>query len=488
MRFNGRRIAVAAAAERTDRKDVADVLRCRDAVSASLDNHGWRPFDLDVDRWSLMSGNFVSELLSSGAACVFNLFEGFADDPGAESVFAGMLEKTEIPFTGNGSRTLEQCLDKDMVRRKLRQNGLPVSPGTLLLPGEGPEKLLGLRWPLFVKPCFEDGSVGIDSKSLVRSPDDLEALLKTRMRSFPGGLVVEEFLSGKEYNVGFLGEYPYEPTAVSSMRFGSDSVSGDFLGYDSKWMEESPGYRMTDSVVEEDVEPRRREWIIHLAREAGRLLGCRGYFRVDLREKAASFTFWKSIRTRTSTPTAVSPGRAVSAATIMIPWWTGSYAWLWRAAKTGMIAKSEITRLCLKTALATKTFSASEIEVLQEVLADWSNDSATSYRLVTAPSSEKEQAGFLIWGKIPMTEKAYDLYWIAVDPARQRKGTGRLLVSLLEDAVRKEGGGVIRAETSGSSAYEGQRVFYRRCGFKECGMIADFYSKGEALVTYCKTI
>lgn len=144
--------------------------------------------------------------------------------------------------------------------------------------------------------------------------------------------------------------------------------------------------------------------------------------------------------------------------------------------------------LCLNAARATGAFSPDEIAVLEEVLADWSGRPDADYELLTEHRGGA-LAGFLIYGPAPMTDFAFDLYWIAVDPAFQKKGIGRLLEgrmcsALLEGSPRA----VVRIETSGRDDYLGQRLFYLAAGYGECGRIQDFYKEGDDLVLYCKKI
>lgn len=142
----------------------------------------------------------------------------------------------------------------------------------------------------------------------------------------------------------------------------------------------------------------------------------------------------------------------------------------------------------LKTAGSTETFTPDEIAVLREVLEDVLERPGKDYQILEKddPSGLK---GFLIYGSTPMTEKAFDLYWIAVNKSAQREGTGRQLVLEMEKQIlEKKGTGIIRIETSGGKKYEGQRKFYLSLGYSECGRIKDFYRNGDDLVTYCKSI
>lgn len=96
-------------------------------------------------------------------------------------------------------------------------------------------------------------------------------------------------------------------------------------------------------------------------------------------------------------------------------------------------------------------------------------------------------AGFVLWGRTPMTGRGYDVYWIAVDPSLQGKGYGKKLLALVEErACNETSGCILRLETSGRGEYVSQRAFYEKCGFDEVGRIRDFYRDGDDLVTYVK--
>ncbi len=278
-------IAVVTGREDTGREDVLDALRCRESVIEGLTSRGMRAWPIDITRDDLLDDNRVArKILAKSPNCVFNLFEGFSDASWLEIRFANILEQTGIPYTGNRPGTLALCLDKDLARKKLREAGLPVAKGTCVLPGYEPSFVRSLEFPLFVKPRMEDSSVGIDSRSFVEDREDLFRLLDERLVHYPDGLIVEEFLEGREYNAGFAGYHPYELMAVSSIDYRLPEGEPAFLGYDSKWEPESSDYRNTASVAEEGLDATTRKEIIRVSRVAGKVMGCSGYFRVDLRE------------------------------------------------------------------------------------------------------------------------------------------------------------------------------------------------------------
>ena len=145
---------------------------------------------------------------------------------------------------------------------------------------------------------------------------------------------------------------------------------------------------------------------------------------------------------------------------------------------------SDAFRLAEKT----EAFTERELAVLAEVLEDSLLNLEEGYRFEEI-AQEGNLSGFLIWGRTPMTEKGYDIYWIAVDPILQGRGFGKRLMARVEDAAREETDGcILRLETSGREEYSRQRHFYGSCGFIEAGRIRDFYRLGDDLVTYVKYV
>jgi ribosomal protein S18 acetylase RimI-like enzyme len=95
-------------------------------------------------------------------------------------------------------------------------------------------------------------------------------------------------------------------------------------------------------------------------------------------------------------------------------------------------------------------------------------------------------AGYMTWGPTPLTEGAYDLYWMAVSPAEQGKGRGKELVRWLEAEVARRQGRLILIETSSQPKYHGTRQFYIDLGYNEVARVPDFYRAGDDRVIYAK--
>ncbi|HEY6075053.1 MAG TPA: GNAT family N-acetyltransferase [Anaerolineales bacterium] len=96
--------------------------------------------------------------------------------------------------------------------------------------------------------------------------------------------------------------------------------------------------------------------------------------------------------------------------------------------------------------------------------------------------------GFACYGPRDLATGVFDLYWIAVDPECQRSGAGRRLITASEEAVRKMGGRLLIAETSGTPLYEPTRRFYTGMGYANEATIRDFYKDGDDLAIFVKRL
>jgi len=116
---------------------------------------------------------------------------------------------------------------------------------------------------------------------------------------------------------------------------------------------------------------------------------------------------------------------------------------------------------------------------------------AEGYRFVVAELAGEDAgavAGYACFGMTPMTKGTWDLYWIAVDPDRQRGGIGRALLEAAEDAVRAEGGRMLLVETAGKASYAATREMYAACGYCEVARVPDFYEPGDDKVIYARVL
>jgi D-alanine-D-alanine ligase len=145
---------------------------------------------------------------------VFNIAEGLYGD-GRESVVPAILDQYKIPYVFSGPVVMGVSLNKHMAKLIAAAAGVPVSPGCLVSSVSDLEKC-SLEYPLFVKPVSEGTGKGITRKSLVKSFVELSEMVSWILNEFHQPALVEEYLPGREFTVGIVGQGG-EATAIGGM-------------------------------------------------------------------------------------------------------------------------------------------------------------------------------------------------------------------------------------------------------------------------------
>lgn len=137
----------------------------------------------------------------------------------------------------------------------------------------------------------------------------------------------------------------------------------------------------------------------------------------------------------------------------------------------------------------TGMFTAAEIDVANELIDIFLHKpDQKDYLIVVAaePGVDAPPAGYVCFGPTPATEATFDLYWIAVDPARQGQGVGRVLLAHAEQEIVKKGGRLMIIETSSKAMYLPTQKFYERNGYVVEARIRDFYAQGDDRLIYTR--
>lgn len=142
--------------------------------------------------------------------------------------------------------------------------------------------------------------------------------------------------------------------------------------------------------------------------------------------------------------------------------------------------------------VGTEAFRPDELPVALELIDLGLTPGGGGYRFVVAELADAGHGavlvGYACFGATPCTLGTFDLYWIAVDKARQGLGIGKTLVRAVEDAVRADGGRLVLIETGGKPSYAAQRAFYAAAGYVEVARVPDFYEDGDDRVIYRKKL
>ena len=132
-------------------------------------------------------------------------------------------------------------------------------------------------------------------------------------------------------------------------------------------------------------------------------------------------------------------------------------------------------------------FSQEEVECVGVLWEEYLTQGAEccGYNFIVYRNGERV-LGFACYGPRDLTDGAFDLYWIAVDPVARCNGVGHALLTASEQAARAQGGRMVIAETSGTPLYETTRKFYHRMGYEPEAIIKDFYAIGDDLLIFIK--
>jgi D-alanine-D-alanine ligase len=264
-----------------DAESEHEVLFTVDEVEKVLTGAAYDVRRLGVQRDPSVLLNGLMELKPD---CVFNLFEGLADQYETEAYAAGLMEWLGIPFTGSPYQTLTLARRKHLTKHLLQGAGLPTAD--FFIVDELPVPACRLEWPVIVKPAAQDASVGLDQGSVVTTQDRLNKRVAYLLDTYGPPVLVEQFIRGREFNLGVIENSEILVLPVSEILFtDTDPDFWPIVTYDAKWKPGSRDYEATPAKYPATVAPRLKEKLEGLAKDAFRLLGCRDYARVDFRVK-----------------------------------------------------------------------------------------------------------------------------------------------------------------------------------------------------------
>ncbi len=222
---------------------------------------------------------------------VFNLVEGFHDDADLEPAIAGFLDLYRIPYTGAPPIALANCRRKGLMKQLLLANGVPT-PKFLQLWTPKIAVRHGLHYPLIIKPAREDASAGVDERSVVYDRAELLAQLVRVFEEFDPPILVEEFIEGREFHVGIVGND--DPEVLPPLEYDFSEMPEDqpnVISYAAKWDPLAEVFHRVAAHCPADMTKRLEKKVRDVALRAYRVSGCRDYARLDLRVSASNHVY-----------------------------------------------------------------------------------------------------------------------------------------------------------------------------------------------------
>lgn len=200
-------------------------------VVDALELERFEPVLVKIEKDGTWPGGVIASLMSGtfGLDVVFPILHGpFGED----GTVQGLLKLANLPFVGSSVLGSAVGMDKDVMKRLLRDAGLPIGKFVTVLDKDTPDyeaTVAALGLPLFVKPANLGSSVGI---SKVRNAEEFTTALAEAFR-YDRKVVVEAFIEGREIECAVLGND--EPTASVP---GEITASADFYSYEAKYLDE----------------------------------------------------------------------------------------------------------------------------------------------------------------------------------------------------------------------------------------------------------
>lgn len=138
----------------------------------------------------------------------------------------------------------------------------------------------------------------------------------------------------------------------------------------------------------------------------------------------------------------------------------------------------------------TGVFSEEEVALGAELAKECieSGSEQSGYHFILLENEGGEVKAYANYGPIPITEKCWDFYWMAVEPESQGKGYASLLTQAVFEEVLTKGGRQIFAEVSSLPASEPIRRCHAKNGFERMAVFEDFYKEGDAKIIYRKIL
>ena len=261
--------------------DTADTIN---GIKSALEAYGNKVFMIEADEKAYQKLQEHKDDLD----IVFNFAEGMRGDS-REAHIPAMCEMLNIPYTGSKVLTMAITLDKARTKEVLIHHGVPTARFKVLRSEDDLKSVSDLRYPLFIKPVQEGSSKGITNNSYISNSEELAVRTKEMLRRYKQPVLVEEFLQGKEFTVGVMGNE--DPVVLPIVEVNFDYLP-DYLNkvdsYEVKWLYDSPEFLKEHPDVEPVICPARiskslENEIKVVVLAAYRALDIKDWCRVDIR-------------------------------------------------------------------------------------------------------------------------------------------------------------------------------------------------------------
>ena len=256
--------------EKHDREEIYDALK----------KLGHEPFYhvLDGRKQSLVA------LSRCAADLVFNLTESYAGDDTKDMNVTAYLDLLNLPYTGTGPHGYSLAQDKAIAKKLFAFHGIKTPYFATAYRGRI-DHAHDIRFPLIVKPAWEDGSIGIDAEAVVSTVKELMERIEYIQEDFDSPALIEEYIEGREIYAAILDSYerahvlPLVELDLSRLPKGTPKIATQEV----KFEKDTEAYKLTKSAPADDLDEETAESLSDTALAAYRAVKLRDYGRIDMR-------------------------------------------------------------------------------------------------------------------------------------------------------------------------------------------------------------
>jgi D-alanine-D-alanine ligase len=216
---------------------------------------------------------------------VFNLLEEFRGEPMLDQNVVSYLELVQVPYTGCNSRGLMLARDKALSKKILHYHRIRVPRFAVVPAGRKlKRKPAQLEYPLIVKSQVEEASIGIAEASVVNSDEKLAERIEFMHANVGTSLIVEQYVDGREFYVGVLGNQRLQALQVWELEMGRLRPDAPRIATRRvKWDPEFQKRRGIEIGPARYLPPELERFIVKTTKRLYRVLQLSGYARVDFR-------------------------------------------------------------------------------------------------------------------------------------------------------------------------------------------------------------
>ena len=194
---------------------------------------------------------------------------------GEDGTIQGLFEMANLPYVGGGVLASSVCMDKEICKRVLRDNNLPIVPFYVLmsymsvsLKNRIMRQAIGeFGFPIFIKPANLGSSVGI---SKAKNPSQLRKGVRSAF-TYDEKIILEKSITGREIECAVMGNE--KPIAAVP---GEVVPVNEFYDYEAKYLKEG-----SRTIVPADLDRKTADRIREMAVKAYTSCGLEGMARVD---------------------------------------------------------------------------------------------------------------------------------------------------------------------------------------------------------------